>query len=729
MAKKLVTILILIAQLSISAVVICFLFERYGELQYFTIDNVFKGIRLSIAVVILALLGRAISKAFKPLSTFDSKLYCLHIALGQIFLVLYLYLRSVVSLLFEKALNFRAPISLIEIVLVVFALIYIAYKRRPERAKLSAYILAPFSGPLLILFLALTLFVFRELPREIALSTDPDQHTFFATQILRFGVVPFTQYEWGARDFHYPSAFAVINFLWARISGLAALEIVTLQPMLQCIIAIFSLLEFILFKLIRNTEITQIKYYFTVSAALILLGLYFALLPHGYQIAHYHLENAAQISSLALIATSLIISFIILSSKWLDLANSNRLLWLLGIVTALLALMNPIYLILPCFIFSICCLTTFIRQRSLTIIFSVIPPFITLILDPYVCAQLLGAYSAPTAKLAQSSVISSQTDLNFLELLKTTSTLLTANFFSLNSFLELYNHPLLPNKTFLFLSLSLLILGLSVSRYFKLTIDQSLFRIILYFLFLFPIPLVLFRSIFRAVPLSFNSEMIYTYFNASMQHTVYLLAFCCVASILLTLYCLSGARTLYLTLSPLICLVLVIYLEPIRNGLSVTNTQARANYCGALGCLQSDDKAALKELERLFLIEYRETKPSNITSKILVLNRIWETRDEKWLVPVGAARVLPFYNTYPAAFYYFQADNDYSFSNYKRYICNRLNINWLKKRSIKYLFVPSQRDNYCLKALNKLLGSEINPELDSEKVIFKQGQSAVIKLY
>lgn len=718
LAKKMITFLTFMAQLLVSALVTCFLFERYGELENFAIDNVFKSLRLSVTVVIFALLGRAASKVFKPLSTFSSKLYCIHIALGQIFLVLYIYLRSVVSLLSEKALNFRAPVSLAEVILVVISLTLITYKPRSERVKSSADILAPFSGPLLILFLALTLFVFRELPREIALSTDPDQHTFFATQILRFGVVPFSQYEWGARDFHYPSAFAVINFLWASISGLAALETVTLQPMLQCIIAVFSLLEFILLKLIRDTEI---KYYFTVSAALVLLGLYFALLPHGYQIAHYHLENAAQISSLALIAISLIISFIILSSKWLDLANSNRLLWLLGIVAALLALMNPIYVVLPCFIFSICCLTVFIRLRSFTIIYCIVPPIITLILDPYVCAQLLGAYSAPTTKLLQQSVISNQTDLNFLALLNKASTLLTANFYSLNSFLDLYNHPLLPHKTLLFLSLSLLILYFVVSRYFKLAIDQSLVSVILYFLLLFPIPLVLFRSIFRAMPLSFNSEMIYTYFNASMEHTLYLLVFCCLASILLMLYCLSSAKTLYLTISPLICLVLVFYLEPIRNDLSVTNTKARANYCGSLGCLLNDDKAVLNELEKLFLAEYGGTKSRTDPAKLLVLNRIWETRDEKWLVPVGAARVLPFYNTYPAAFYYFQADNDYSFSNYKRYICNRLNINWLKKRSIKYLFVPSQRDNYCLKALNKLM--------DSENVVFKQGQSALIKLY
>jgi hypothetical protein len=88
--------------------------------------------------------------------------------------------------------------------------------------------------------------------------------------------------------------------------------------------------------------------------------------------------------------------------------------------------------------------------------------------------------------------------------------------------------------------------------------------------------------------------------------------------------------------------------------------------------------------------------------KILVLNAPVIIGNERWLLPTGASRILPTFNTFPLAFYYFQGSPDYSYELYQKNICQSLNLQWLREKNIRYLFVPSYNFG-CLRKKAALL--------------------------
>ncbi len=207
-------------------------------------------LQLLIPILALSNLGRGLP-------------FPLAVGFGQCVLFAYVLLRSGLNHL----LGVELPISWIELILICLV---------PK---------VTFKVPWAFL-LGLFVFCQRELPRELMLSSDPDQHAFFAKQLLDFGFLPLNRGLWGEEGFNYPGGFAVLNFIWAKLSFCDPRDIVTIQPYIQFLLAIF------LFSKDRLPGF--------------LLFLVFTFIPYGYLENNYHLEGTGRLSSIFLLSLCLI---------------------------------------------------------------------------------------------------------------------------------------------------------------------------------------------------------------------------------------------------------------------------------------------------------------------------------------------------------------------------------------------------------------------------------------
>jgi hypothetical protein len=144
----------------------------------------------------------------------------------------------------------------------------------------------------------------------------------------------------------------------------------------------------------------------------------------------------------------------------------------------------------------------------------------------------------------------------------------------------------------------------------------------------------------------------------------------------------------------------------------------RKNRCGGFECIPEQDKAFLQKLQEL-KSRGGLTVPGVAAPKILVPNSINQMDKETWIFPVSSARLLPFYDILPAAFFYFQGDPEYSTQSYADHVCNQLDRAWLKQKGIHYLYLPSRRTDVCIKDLEQLP--------ITEEVVLQAGNAYLLK--
>ncbi|MBF0236895.1 MAG: hypothetical protein HQM12_04255 [SAR324 cluster bacterium] len=151
------------------------------------------------------------------------------------------------------------------------------------------------------------------------------------------------------------------------------------------------------------------------------------------------------------------------------------------------------------------------------------------------------------------------------------------------------------------------------------------------------------------------------------------------------------------------------------------NQELRKNYCGSMGCLRNEDERVIKYMVTMKK-EFTVNFPEMPQPLILVENAMAQSREhEKWLFPLGGARVLPLYDTFPLAFYYFQGNRElYTFENYKNNICEQWNDAWLKEHNIKYLFIGTDRQGGCIHELDKLV--------QEKTVLIRRNHSLLLQL-
>ena len=190
------------------------------------------------------------------------------IGIGQLGLILYLYLRSDVNFFLSKFFGFYPSITSLELISLIGFSQYALIKKQPHYSTSHAW---KYPSLLLVYFFIWILIMScRELPRQIMLSNDPDQHLFFALQIIRFGTIPWEQFYWGPLSFGYPSGFAAINALWQMLSFTDMRNVVTIQPLLQTGLALASILGIA----IRTIRPRLSAYYISIGWLFLLIWLY-----------------------------------------------------------------------------------------------------------------------------------------------------------------------------------------------------------------------------------------------------------------------------------------------------------------------------------------------------------------------------------------------------------------------------------------------------------------------
>ena len=159
----------------------------------------------------------------------------------------------------------------------------------------------------------------------------------------------------------------------------------------------------------------------------------------------------------------------------------------------------------------------------------------------------------------------------------------------------------------------------------------------------------------------------------------------------------------------------------IITNLFIGNTQYLKRVELGINSLCKEDYLVIKDIEKSFNSFLNNAIEGEIVPKVLLINSMHIMGDEKWLFPVSSGRVLPFYHTFPTAFYYFKGENYYTYDNYNDYICKSFNIGWLKSKNIKYLFIPSDRNGGCIHNLMNIISSY--------KILSNYGDSYFIELY
>jgi hypothetical protein len=93
---------------------------------------------------------------------------------------------------------------------------------------------------------------------------------------------------------------------------------------------------------------------------------------------------------------------------------------------------------------------------------------------------------------------------------------------------------------------------------------------------------------------------------------------------------------------------------------------------------------------------------------------------ETWIFPVTSARILPYHDVLPAAFYYFQGDTEFGAASYRARVCEKFDRRWLRSKGIAYVYLPTGRENACMQGMEDLVRTEIT--------VLRQGNAYLLRL-
>jgi hypothetical protein len=650
------------------------------------------------------------------------------LAIGQTVCMVWVLLRGGVSGMAYFATGYQLPITRFEIALLATAIVLATERTRKnvDQATLGGSpTISSWSVLTFIALLALSIMpvALRELPRDIALSSDPDQYAFWTSQVLRLGGVPWDQGILGIGSFGYPAGFAVLGAIWCVFSGLSPVEIVTIQPILQFILAALfcaALAEYCLNS--RGTIKQSTGSLHTFLASCLLLTAYWTVLPYGHQQGMYHCEGGGRASTSLFMATALG-SVVVLWGTFQIRFQRRLLLSLLGVTGALIVTINPITAAVPCCLVGL--LFLYELGRSLwafrgqgKIAVGLLPlvaigviGVLLVLSDPYFTEMIIAALSPRVAQGAQGAqaaplglqfTLPEDSILTWLQPSRLCAILVggsfppeffTTQFYIIVSGLFLVWLTKAPASAVRF---TLLLVYLSVAFYLSLAIprDGDVHR---------PIYLVqpyIMQSIMQAGP---------------------------VLGLLLL-----ATGSMWITRSArgwgsLIALAVGIAAVTTPDASLASynrflNANPRRTHCGSLGCLSDGDRAALRfatNLGKDVLSKYSGLSYDEVP-KIMIPTHPTDLGTEDWLFPFGASRLLPLESPLPVAFFYGRGSPQWSYDNYRKHVCSQFDIEWLKRRNVRFLFLPANNPG-CIRGKSRVL--------ESSTVLFEQEGTKVLKLF
>lgn len=609
-----------------------------------------------------------------------------HVFVGQMVFISWVYVRSIVNHLIGAV----VPIGWLDWLAMVVLTAGLVHLREGLGTACRAFRndWRTHAVTLACIGLLLVVISYKELPRLVMLSSDPDQHAFFAVQLQRFGTIPyFSQFYWGTTDFRYPAGFAVLNFVWAGLSGAGVRDVVTVQGLIQVQLAILALFEAVA----PRDSLRPRRHVRTGAAFVLLLFTFYRLLPFGYQESIFHLEGAGRTGGIGFAALSL--SFALTSSRRIgDVAFVNGAgvatnAMFAGCALAVAALLNPASAAYPALLFvsgaTILLVQRFSPARVARALLAA-PPLALVFLDPYYLQRLLYPSALQSATLARAAAPTRP----FVQAWG--SAVHSGLVHPVKMLADTFRTDLLTDGMmgFLLLLLVAAIVGLVLLRAIRLR-DAVVLAAFAGFLalarfMLFPLTTALGQG-------GQDLYLLPRYVESNRQQFVILWLYATLALVFLGGALRFSARALG---GSIVCVVLALILT--ENAL--VPTTHRAGYPGNLGTVTADDLDVITAIEEQFGHYRREhgTLTFEQTPKILVLNAPAIVNGEKWLFPYGASRVLPLYDVYPVAFFYFQGNKEYTFDNYVAHVCTQFDAEWIAKQGIRYLFIPADFGNTCI---------------------------------
>lgn len=627
-----------------------------------------------------------------------------YLLVGQVGICTIFYFRSMLSHVSRITTGVSLPITPLEMWGIAAALLCATIISGYKKSQISTLRSLPHAlrsaalevGVLWIAFLGISL---MELPREIMLSSDPDLHAYWASQVGRVGEVPWNQGLWGMDRFSYPAGFAVLNYVWSVFSLLSVPTVVTTQPLLQTQLSL-ALIAWTACLFTGGKSPASCTHTLLFAQ---LMMIYYSLLPFGYQHNHFHLEGTGRLSA-GLLATACLTSSILFMREVVRGAVSvwGATLYTLfnGLTLALLTFINPgVVLISGCFV-ALGTMTYLVMvsndpwyRRSLALLGFFLPLAEVVLGDPYYYDLINGPGGAVAAPEGAALTVNHVFELIITSAHSFASSPLT----SLMKFIVL---DLLSAETTQWVFAAALVAYLVSAAYawwrkkrFDVT-DGILIVLItcawmIHSLILVPIALALAGH--------GPARLLHPYLMQSVQQNMFIILCLCFALILSRL-------ALYLRwwISLLVVLALLKPMVALRAASDMVNLKSRYQYSGSMGDLTADDSkviAFIEEFSGSIFAKYPNLNARTVP-KILIPNEPLILGNEKWLFSGGGARVLPFKKTLPVAFYYSQGDSrDYSWASYKQRVCEGLDRSWMLTRNIRYVFLPTQLGGPCSRAL------------------------------
>jgi hypothetical protein len=669
---------------------------------------------------------QVVSLSFSPVAKLIAAL-----ALGQVAGLSWILFRSGVNAVAHRLIGIHIPITALEVcVLLVSAVCILAQKRAPSHGDTRASF--SWSGllPFLVLLTAVCLpVVLREIPRDTTLSSDPDQHAFYARQVIRLGGIPWDQGIFGPEHFHYPGGFGALNALWTFFSGLSEVEIVTVQPMIQfllmCVLcAAFAPLLLNSQRRPRTTAPTNLS---TFALALGLVNLYWYFLPYGYQHDMYHGEGTARAS------TTLLLAFVFL--VWLGFPARTRtprgtLMWLsaLMLTTTALATFNPISAICPIVLVSGISLYEIARtiintfcgradklSRSVTILTLGLISFALLCSDPYFGEKVLGRF------ITQES----QEVANYVPPGTPAST---------EPYVKLPAGPLLewfhPRQHVSFFFAGTVVLSVIPTEWHCILAGMMLLWLImapstaLRYLALGPLISFCFVLALAVPPREIKDPPLYLFQPYLIRAVLQAGAVCAFCLVAVSIRVITSERSLARALVALALALRFTWYpdQSFASGNPIFIVKPRANHPGSLGGITEADREAIAFIRSLgegVLSKYGDLSHQD-APKILILSHPTDLGFEKWLFPIGASRLIPLESPLPVAFFYGQGSRLWSYENYRQHVCLQFDKEWLRKRNIRYLFIPKTNPG-CIRGKQALLAEST--------VLFEKDDTRVIQIF
>lgn len=550
-----------------------------------------------------------------------------------------------------------------------------------------------------------------ELPRQVAPTSDPDQHAFFTQQLYRLGQIPWQQGEWGPLDFQYPAGLALLARIWMLGGAVNGVEAVMVQPLVQSLLAVAAL--GIWFGQRREAEAVQSEGWRLGDAALlgavIASTLFFSMLPFSMLASSKGLEKTGSLSSLLL----LVLLAALLLEAWLTTsARSWRAAFCAcALLLGLTALVNPVTLLLPLAAGLLVLAALRWRSRQPTMLLVLVGGvlFVTVLMsDPYYLNRFLLS-SAPKALdvppgFQPEPMAPPATE--YLQYLRQ----------HLTSLAWLRPWFLIPYLAHAVIALGVLAAGLAALA----TVPRDGRRAAAVVMLGVPVGCtllgLLLLPVFHVLRHRGDMYLLEPYLADAISRAAYVWLFAVLLFALITLLTRFRLDSRWRCAALVLLLLAVMPLAVVRERLPTEiRMKSRVNWCGDTPCDFSDDIRLIQDGQGL--LRAADGKPS---PRILVPNRQLDIWRERWLLPVGFARALPIHLDAPLAFFYGKGDADFTYASYDEHVCKRLDVDWLRARRVEYLFVPSDHAKACVAGLEQLLASD--------RVVLRRGRAALIRL-